>query len=139
MLEPGHRVRNHHGRFHYDHVVALSRFSPFHLSHRSLCKRRRVHCDPASLLSASTTLLTASASPRFSFRKSGFLSSGKPPLTRRLSADFCRPNQHVVAALHGGAEQVGVAAVGELEFLAQLRRGESFWKPFCHWQAVSAR
>ena len=25
-LEPGHRVRNHHGRFHYDHVVALSRF-----------------------------------------------------------------------------------------------------------------
>ena len=30
----------------------------------------------------------------------------------------------MVAALHGGAEQVGVAAVGELEFLAQLRRGE---------------
>ena len=47
-LEPGHRVRNHHGRFHYDHVVALSRFSPFRLFHRGLFKRRRVLCDPAS-------------------------------------------------------------------------------------------
>ena len=37
-LEPGHRVRNHHGRFHYDHVVALSRFSPFRLFHRGLCQ-----------------------------------------------------------------------------------------------------
>ena len=95
----GHRVRNHHGRFHYDHVVALSRFSPFRLSHRSLCKRRRVHCDPASLLSASTTLLTASASPRFSFRKMRFPVEWK---AAAYPADylliFRRPNQHVVAA-----------------------------------------